>query len=186
MWSLWNKPSQTPSHRSAIHMLVTIDIQHTTCPFEWKMSRSHRILKHGCTTPERLNFIWQGLTVVGPQYGSCFMSAFWCLKFLDGSYIFAKSVHIPFQELNPWTLCFITTRNNSTPTTRILITFYIWGFFENLARKFKFHYNTKRIMATLHEDLCTFIIIPRWILLTTRNAANKSCREKSKHTPSVQ
>ena len=31
--------------------------------------------------------------------------------------------------------------------------------------------------GTLHEDLCTFMIISRWILLRTRNVSDKSCRE---------
>jgi len=38
----------------------------------------------------------------------------------------------------------------------------IWnfrGFFENLSRKFKFHYNMTRITGTLHEDVCTFMIM---------------------------
>jgi hypothetical protein len=29
--------------------------------------------------------------------------------------------------------------NNLAPTARILLTFYIWDFFENMSRKFKFH-----------------------------------------------
>ena len=36
--------------------------------------------------------------------------------------------------------------------------FYIWIFFENLSRKFKFHINRKRKRSTLHEELRTFII----------------------------
>jgi hypothetical protein len=31
--------------------------------------------------------------------------------------------------------------------------------------------------GTLHEDLCTFVIISRWILLRMRNVSDKSCRE---------
>jgi len=51
----------------------------------------------------------------------------------------------------------------------------IW--FENLSRKFRFHYNLTRITGNLHEDLCTFLIIFSWILLIMRNLSDKSCRE---------
>jgi len=32
-------------------------------------------------------------------------------------------------------------------------------------------------MSTLHEDLFTFVIIPRSVILKMRNASDKSCRE---------
>jgi hypothetical protein len=32
-------------------------------------------------------------------------------------------------------------------------------------------------MGTLHDDLCTFMIISHWILLKMRNISDKSCRE---------
>jgi hypothetical protein len=31
--------------------------------------------------------------------------------------------------------------------------------------------------GTLHEDLCTFMVITRWILSRMRNVSDKSCRE---------
>jgi hypothetical protein len=34
--------------------------------------------------------------------------------------------------------------------------------------------------GTLHKDLCTFMIISRWILLTMRNVSDESCRENQK------
>jgi hypothetical protein len=37
--------------------------------------------------------------------------------------------------------------------------------------------NLRRITGTLREDLCTFMIISRWILLRMRNVSDKSCRE---------
>jgi len=43
--------------------------------------------------------------------------------------------------------------------------FYIWVFFENMLRKFKFHQNPTKIMDTLHGDLWTHITISWWILL---------------------
>jgi len=37
-------------------------------------------------------------------------------------------------------------------------------------------------MGTLHEKLCTLLITSRWIILTMRNFADKSCREnQNKH-----
>ena len=34
-----------------------------------------------------------------------------------------------------------------------------------------------KITGTLHEDLCTFTIISRWIVVIMRNFSDKSCRE---------
>ena len=53
---------------------------------------------------------------------------------------------------------------------------FVRVFFETLSRNFKFHYNMRRITATLHEDLCT-LLISRWILLRMRNVADKWCRK---------
>ena len=53
----------------------------------------------------------------------------------------------------------------------------IWGFFENLSRKFKFIYNLTRITGTLHEDRYTFLITSRSILLRMRNVSDENFRE---------
>jgi hypothetical protein len=55
----------------------------------------------------------------------------------------------------------------------------IWykEFFENMPRKFTFHSNLTRITGSLHGHLCTFMIIPRWILLRMSYVSDKSCRE---------
>ena len=50
-------------------------------------------------------------------------------------------------------------------------------FFENLSRKFKFHYNLTRITATAHVNRYTFMIISRSIVLRMRNISDKICRE---------
>jgi hypothetical protein len=55
--------------------------------------------------------------------------------------------------------------------------FDTWAFFEPLSRKFEFHQCMTRIMGNLHEDVCTCMIIPRWIPLRARNVTDKSCRE---------
>ena len=76
--------------------------------------------------------------------------------------------------------CYLHVRpsawNNSAPTGRIFMKFYIWVFFENLSRNFKFHYNLTIITGTLHEDRYTFFIISRSVLLRMRNVSDKSCR----------
>jgi hypothetical protein len=48
--------------------------------------------------------------------------------------------------------------NNSAPTESIFTKFHISGFFENLSKKIKFPWNTKRITDILHEDPCTYTI----------------------------
>ena len=40
-----------------------------------------------------------------------------------------------------------------------------------------FDYNMTRIMGTLHEDLCTFMIISHSFLLRMRNVSDKRLRE---------
>ena len=62
--------------------------------------------------------------------------------------------------------------NNAAQTERIFMEFDSGLFFENLLRKFKFHYSLTRIMCSVHEDLYTFIIISRSILLAMRNVAD--------------
>jgi hypothetical protein len=37
--------------------------------------------------------------------------------------------------------------------------------------------NLTRITGTLHEDMCTFMILSRWILVRVRNVSDKNCRE---------
>ena len=46
---------------------------------------------------------------------------------------------------------------NLAPTRWIFMKFDIWGFFENLSRKFKFHLHRTRIKGTLREDQYTFL-----------------------------
>jgi len=67
--------------------------------------------------------------------------------------------------------------NNPASTKRIYIKFDIWGFFENLSRKFNLDYNLTRITGTLHEQQIAFVTACRSVLLKTRNVSDKSCRE---------
>ena len=53
----------------------------------------------------------------------------------------------------------------------------IWVCFENLLRRINFDSNVMRIMCTLHEDVCTLLLVSCWIFLRMRNVADKSCRE---------
>jgi hypothetical protein len=71
----------------------------------------------------------------------------------------------------------MTAWNNSAPIGRIVKKFDIPGFFETLSRKLNFRYNVRRITGNMHEDLCTLIIISRWILLKMRNISDKYCRQ---------
>ena len=61
------------------------------------------------------------------------------------------------------------------PSERILTIFDVWGFFENLSRKFIFVSNLTRTTGTLHEDSSTFMI-SHWNLLRTRNVWDKISR----------
>jgi hypothetical protein len=62
------------------------------------------------------------------------------------------------------------------PLHGFLWNFMFGDFFENLSKKFKFDYNLTRLMGTLHEDKCIFMI-SCWMLLRMRNVSDKSCRE---------
>jgi hypothetical protein len=59
--------------------------------------------------------------------------------------------------------------NNSARNWRNFMKFHSWGFFKNLSRKVRFYWTMTRTMGTLREDLCTFIIMSRWILRRMRN-----------------
>jgi hypothetical protein len=71
--------------------------------------------------------------------------------------------------------------NSSTPTGRVFVKFDIWEFFENMSQKFKLRWHLTSLTGTLREDVCTFMIISRWILLKMRNFWIKLQR-KWKHT----
>ena len=52
----------------------------------------------GARSPRQLNFVWQHLMFVGPQYATCFMSLIWNTEFLDGSCSFKKSVYTSYRR----------------------------------------------------------------------------------------
>jgi hypothetical protein len=67
--------------------------------------------------------------------------------------------------------------NNSTPNEPIFIKFVIWAFFENLSRKFRFHWNaTKNNGYFLRRPMYIFDL-SRSVLLRKKNVSHKSCRE---------
>jgi hypothetical protein len=70
--------------------------------------------------------------------------------------------------------------DNLAHSQRILMKFDISVFFENLWRRFHFHFNLTRITVTLHKDRYRFLIISRSVL-RMKNVSDKICRE-SKHT----
>ena len=55
----------------------------------------------------------------------------------------------------------------------IFMKFSIWISFKKLSIKFRFTWNLTRITGTLHEDLCTFMIISHSVLLRMRNVSDK-------------
>jgi len=67
--------------------------------------------------------------------------------------------------------------NNSAHTKGIFYEISYFNIVENLSRTLKFHKNLTRLTGTWHEDLCTFMIISRWIPLRTRNVSDENCRE---------
>ena len=56
----------------------------------------------------------------------------------------------------------------------------IWGVIKDMSREFMFQQNLTRIMATLYNGLCAFMIASRCILLRKRNVSDKSCSKKQK------
>ena len=84
-----------------------------------------------------------------------------------------------FTKFRKATISFITsvcssTWNNLAPIWQIWMKFAISVCFENLSRKFKFHYNLTWVQGTLHEDLHRFLIKSHSILLIMRNVSDKS------------
>ena len=67
--------------------------------------------------------------------------------------------------------------NNSVPHEGFSNNLTFEYFSKSLSKKFKFHYNLTRIMDTLHEHQCTFLIISRLFFLRMRNISDKSCTE---------
>jgi hypothetical protein len=106
---------------------------------------------------------------------------------LISSYMNFVYVKLPFSgaflKLRKATICFnISLSVSPRWTTWIPLNefAYIWGYFENLSRQFKLHYNLTRTTGTLHEDLCTFVVTPRWILPRLRNVSDKRRRKNQK------
>ena len=52
----------------------------------------------GARSPRQLNFVWQHVMFVGPQYETCFMSPIWNTEFLDGFCSFKKSVYTSYRR----------------------------------------------------------------------------------------
>ena len=67
--------------------------------------------------------------------------------------------------LSPW--------DDSAPTGRVFMKFYIEIFFENPSRKFEFHENLTRITGTLHGAQCTLLTIFRSIPVRKINVSRK-------------
>ena len=59
----------------------------------------------------------------------------------------------------------------------LILEIRFWGFFEELSRKFKFHQYMTWITVKSREQLRTFMILPRSVLLRMRNISYRRCRE---------
>ena len=68
-----------------------------------------------------------------------------------------------------------SSSNNSATRGWIFMKFFSRLLFDNLWRKFKFHSNLIKISSTLHDDLRTFMVISRSVLLRTRNVSDNIC-----------
>ena len=71
------------------------------------------------------------------------------------------------------------TWNNSPLTRSIFLNIDIWGFFENLSKKLQVSLKSSKNDGYFTWDLCTFMIISRWIL-RVRNVSGKNVVEKTK------
>ena len=80
-------------------------------------------------------------------------------------------------------VCLAARQHGTTrlPTGRIFMKVDMWGLFENLPRKFKFQWNLAKVTDTWHEDLCTFIMICRLILLRMTNVSDKFLEKIKTH-----
>ena len=90
---------------------------------------------------------------------------------------------VAFANLRKATVSFVMSLR-PYGTTRVRLDGFLWNLilcFSKMWRKFECHYNPTRITGSLHEDLCVFMAVSRWILLKMRNVSAKRCREKSKH-----
>ena len=71
--------------------------------------------------------------------------------------------------------------DNPAPTGRIFMKFDISVFFENVSRKFKFHYNLTTITSTVHAHRYTLLLLSRSDLLRMRNVSYKGFTETRTH-----
>ena len=67
--------------------------------------------------------------------------------------------------------------NNSAPSAQNVITFYMWGFLEQLSKKFKYISDRIQGYCTVHKYVHTFMIISRSILLKTWTFSDQLCTE---------
>ena len=87
-----------------------------------------------------------------------------------------------FAKLQKVTISFPMSvhRPHGTPTGGIFMKCNIWifFFFSKICREnLKFRWSVKGITGTSQDDLCTFMIIYRWIPFRMKNVSHNSCRE---------
>jgi hypothetical protein len=89
-----------------------------------------------------------------------------------------------FAKLRKTSICFVMSLSmpvRQHATNRLPLDGFSWNLvsenFRKSVTKMQVWANVTRITGTLHEDLCTFMIISRWILLRMRNISDKSFTE---------
>jgi hypothetical protein len=100
-------------------------------------------------------------------------SKFACLLFILGAFAKLREASISFAMSVCLSVCLsVRMEQLGSHWTDFHDTWFV-SIFRNYVEKFKIHYNLTRITGTLHEDLCTFLIIFLSFLLTRRNFVNK-------------
>ena len=104
-----------------------------------------------------------------------------CLKEHPQSTAFSRvreNSNSDYQLLHIYLFACLPASNNLASNGRIFIKFPTTKFFSKICRgNSNFFKNLTRITGTLHEYLCTFMIVRRWILFRMRRISEKSCRK---------
>jgi hypothetical protein len=85
-----------------------------------------------------------------------------------------KGRAIPLLPYGPYGLYRASVPVQGCTLPYLMFRFFL--FWKNLIKIFKFYKNLSGIKGTSHEDLCTFIIISRWITISSRSVSDKRCR----------
>jgi hypothetical protein len=79
----------------------------------------------------------------------------------------------------------LSVRNNSIPTSRIFVKFYIWDFSQTLLTKSTFGYNVTKITGILNEGLRKFMTTTRWLFIDWRTISETILEKIKTQTTSI-